>query len=115
MAAEIRVVVALADQLDEGVDGDQGVLDLVGDARHHAGEQLELVRLALLRRQLLLGREVLEDEDGAERRALLVADHVGADLDPQAPQRQLDLRARHGPPRGQRVEQEVAEGRGEHP
>src|SRR6266478_5681522 len=36
LAAEIRVVVALADQLDEGVDGDQGVLDLVGDARHHA-------------------------------------------------------------------------------
>ena len=41
--AEARVVVALADQLHEGVDGDERVLDLVRDARHHPGEELELL------------------------------------------------------------------------
>ena len=113
MASEVGVVVAFADQLDERVDRHQRILDLVGDAGHHAREELELVGLALLRRQFFLGGEVLEHEDGAQGCALLVADDVGRHLDPQAPQRQLDLRARHGPTRRQRVEQEIAQRRGQ--
>ena len=113
MPSEVGIVVALADQLDERVDRHQRILDLVGDAGHHAREQLELVGLALLRRQFFLGGEVLEHEDGAQRCALLVAYDVRRQLDPEAPQRQLDLRARHGPARRQRVKQQVAQRRGQ--
>jgi hypothetical protein len=115
VTAEVGVVVALPDQLDEGIDRHQRVLDLVGDAGHDAGEELELLRLAALGGQLLLRREVLEDEDGAEGFSVLVPHRVGRDFQPQATQRQLDLRAGGRPARGERVIQHVAQGRGEHP
>ena len=53
MAPEVGIVEALADQLHEGVDGDERVLDLVGDARDDAGEEIELLRLVLLGGQLV--------------------------------------------------------------
>src|SRR4030095_1265686 len=91
MSPEIRIVVALADELDEGVDGYQGVLDLVGDPRDHAREELSLLNLALLRQELFLRGQVLEDEHRAERRAVLAADRIGGDFEPMPAQAELPL------------------------
>ena len=82
MLAEVGIVIALADQLDEGVDRYERVLDLVGDPGDDACQELRLLRLAPLRRELLLRRQVLEDEDGTERERVGAADGVGRDLEP---------------------------------
>ena len=108
MLAEIRVVVALADELDEGVDRDQRILDLVGDAGDHPGEQLGLFDLPLLRQQLLLRRPILEDEHRTQRRAVFAADGVGGNLEPQATQGELDFVPARRAAGLQRVEEHVA-------
>ena len=49
---EARVVEPLADQLHERVDRDERVLDLVGDAGDDPGEEVQLLRPALLHGEL---------------------------------------------------------------
>ena len=80
MAPEVGIVEALADQLHEGVDGDERVLDLVGDARDDAGQEVELLRLLLLGGQLLLGGEVFQDEHRARR--FVAAHRIGRHFQP---------------------------------
>src|SRR6266481_2443257 len=71
MSAKIWVVVALTDEFDEGVNRHQRIFDLVGDPRDHAREELGLLHLAPLGQELLLRRQIFEDEHGAERRPVL--------------------------------------------
>src|SRR5947208_3377752 len=111
MPPEIRVVVALTDEFDEGVDGHQRIFNLVGDPRDHAREELGLLDLTLLRQELLLRRQVFEDENRAERRAVLAAHGISRDLEPEPAQRELDLVAARRASRPQRVEEHVAQRR----
>src|SRR5436309_550057 len=67
LLAEVLILEPLVDELDERVDRDQRVLDLVGDARDDAREELELVRLALFGGEGLLRRQILEHQRRAER------------------------------------------------
>ncbi len=109
MSAKIWVVVALTDEFDEGVDRHQRIFDLVGDPRDYAREELGLLHLAPLGQELLLRRQIFEDEHGAERRPVLAAHWIRRDLEPQSAQRELDLVSpgRASGPQG--VEEHVAQ------
>ncbi len=108
-----HIVVALAQELHERVDGHERVLDLVGDARHHAREQLELLGRPPFQGELALGRQVLEDQHRAHRRRALAHDGIRGDLEWQAAQRQLDLTARDRATAREGLVEEIAEGRGQ--
>ena len=111
--AEAHVVVALAQQLHEGVDGDEGVLDLVGDAGHDPGEELELLGGAPLLGELTLCRHVLEDHHRAHGGRALAHHGVRRHLEGQAAQGELDLAAGDGAAARERFVEEIAEGRGQ--
>ncbi len=109
LVPEGGVVVALADQLHEGVDRHQRVLDLVGDARHHLGEELELLGGALLLRELPLGGEVLEHQHRAHRLRPVAHHRVGRDLQRQIAVGELHLGAVDRAALGERGVQHVAQ------
>jgi hypothetical protein len=108
---EARVVVPLADQLHERVDGDERILDLVGDAGDHPGEELELFGRPLLHRELAPRRQVFEHEHGPERLGAVAHHGIGGHFERQVAQRELHLGARHETSAGQRLEQQIAQGR----
>ena len=111
--SKVGIVVALFEQLHEHVDGHERILDLIGDPRDDAGEELELLGLSLLRREGLLGREVFEHDDGPERLRFVAHDRVRRDLEREVAERQLHLVAVHGATTGERLEEEITERRGQ--
>jgi hypothetical protein len=87
-----------------------GVLDLVGDPRHHPGEELELLGLAPLPVRLALQREVLEHDHRADRRGAVAEDGIGRHFQRQVAEGELHLLAVHRAVAGERLEEHVAQG-----
>src|SRR5437773_6481793 len=82
--------------------------------RNDARQELRLLALAPLRGELLLRRQVLEDQDGTERQRVVPPDGVGRDLEPEPAQGELQVGACDGAARAKRVIEHVAERRGQH-
>ena len=111
--SKVRIVVALFEQLHKHVHGHERILDLIGDPRDDAREELELLGLSLLGREGLLGREVFEHDDSSERLRCVAHDRVRRDLERKVAERQLHLGAVHGATTRERLEEEIAERRGQ--